>query len=321
MLITSKRLLVVAWICTAAIAAGVLYAQQPTNTAQFGGNAVVTGTGASGAGVPRVTVSSDSTLTSVGSITNTVTAQGTLTNNNAAPSTNNVGALVAKASAAAPTYTEGNMVTLSTDNAGALRVSGSSGGGVAQTQVRDVTNAWSDVGYFNGNQSLPTYDAGGTRSLQQLIALLQQQNGYLRGTFGARIGSVNDALKVASVTPVDPCATLNKGNVAISQTATARLVPGLAGLRIFVCSARVVAGAAEIVNFTEGTGATCGTAETAVAGSTTAANGESYAANGGFSGGGGEGSIMVTNVPGDSLCLKQSGSNRLSGNIVFAYGQ
>jgi hypothetical protein len=35
---------------------------QPTNVAQFGGNNVVTGTGASGNGIPRVTVSSDSTL-------------------------------------------------------------------------------------------------------------------------------------------------------------------------------------------------------------------------------------------------------------------
>lgn len=32
---------------------------------------------------------------------------------------------------------------------------GAGGGGVAQTQVRDVANVWADVGYFAGNQAMP----------------------------------------------------------------------------------------------------------------------------------------------------------------------
>src|SRR5208283_3648180 len=47
---------------------------------------------------------------------------GTLTHNNAAPAANNVGALVAVASTAAPTYTTGDQVLLSTDLSGNLRV-------------------------------------------------------------------------------------------------------------------------------------------------------------------------------------------------------
>src|SRR5271163_1946216 len=52
---------------------------------------------------------------------------GTLTHNNAAPAANNVGALVAVASTAAPTYTTGDQVLLSTDLAGNLRVSSAGG--------------------------------------------------------------------------------------------------------------------------------------------------------------------------------------------------
>lgn len=52
-------------------------------------------------------------------------AAGSLTNNNAAPGSNNQGVLPAVASAAAQSYTEGNQVLLSTDLAGALRVTGS----------------------------------------------------------------------------------------------------------------------------------------------------------------------------------------------------
>jgi hypothetical protein len=53
----------------------------------------------------------------------TSTVVGNLTNNNAAPSTNHIGALTARANAAAPTWTEGNEVLLSTDLSGTLRVS------------------------------------------------------------------------------------------------------------------------------------------------------------------------------------------------------
>ena len=49
-----------------------------TNVSQFGGSNVVTGTGASGAGIPRITVSNDSVISS---ITNTVTVSGTVTAN------------------------------------------------------------------------------------------------------------------------------------------------------------------------------------------------------------------------------------------------
>ena len=51
----------------------------------------------------------------------TQTIAGNKTNNNAAPGTTNLGALVAIANAAAPTYTEGDQVLLSTDLSGTLR--------------------------------------------------------------------------------------------------------------------------------------------------------------------------------------------------------
>lgn len=50
---------------------------------------------------------------------------GSKTNNAAAPTTDNLGVLPAVANVAAPTYTEGNQVLLSTDLTGALRVTGS----------------------------------------------------------------------------------------------------------------------------------------------------------------------------------------------------
>lgn len=80
------------------------------NISQFGGSNVVTGVGASGSGVPRVTVANDSSIL------------GTKTNNNAAAGATNLGALTAVATAANPSYTEGNLVTPSVDLAGRTRV-------------------------------------------------------------------------------------------------------------------------------------------------------------------------------------------------------
>lgn len=161
------------------------------------------------------------------------------------------------------------------------------------------------------------YGAALLASLSTLTAVTQRQRLY--GTFSIPIGSVGDALKttVTNVPPTgDPCTYGRKKTVAISQTASTQLVTSPAG-QVWICFAKVVAGAAEIVSFVEGTGTTCGTGTAAISGSTTAANGESYAANGGFTEGNGMGTVMNSATPGNNVCLSQSGSNRVSGNITY----
>lgn len=105
--------------------------------------------------------------------------------------------------------------------------------------------------------------------------------------------------------------------LAISQAADTELLAGVASKRIFVCSVVLVAGAAEIINFVEGTGSVCATGKTALAGSTTDANGMSFAANGSLQ--------IQSNVPllwtstaGNALCLTHSGTNRVAGFLTYA---
>lgn len=111
-------------------------------------------------------------------------------------------------------------------------------------------------------------------------------------------------------------ATACPNYIAISQTADATLVSGTASQYFYICSIILVAGAAEVVSLWEGTGTACGTGSTAILGSTTEANGLSLAANGGFT--------MVSGVPflrtattANDLCLRQSGTNRVSGVITY----
>jgi len=82
----------------------------------------------------------------------TVTAAGSKTNNSAAPGANNLGALVAVANAAAPTWSEGNEVLLSVDLAGNQRVLATNGAGAAAVNIQDGGNSITVDGTVTANQ-------------------------------------------------------------------------------------------------------------------------------------------------------------------------
>ena len=93
-----------------------------------------------------VTITSGTTAVTQG--TSPWVVAGNLTNNNAAPGTAHIGALVAKANAAAPSLTENNEVLLSTDLTGNLRVVTSGGGGgsvVSSTRTDTFTTTGNGV--------------------------------------------------------------------------------------------------------------------------------------------------------------------------------
>lgn len=115
----------------------------------------------------------------------------------------------------------------------------------------------------------------------------------------------------------DPCSALPKTTVGFSVTTDTVIVSALSAKKNYLCNLWVVAGAAEIVSLTEGTGSVCGTGEVALAGSTTDANGMSFAANGGLTGGNGLGSVITGNSTNVDMCLNVSGSNRVSGTYSY----
>jgi hypothetical protein len=127
------------------------------------------------------------------------TVVGTLTHNNAAPTTNNIGALTAVASAAAPTYTTGDQVLLSTDLSGSLRITGSisaTNPSVSATGSAPPASAT----YIGGSvtTAAPTYTTG------QLSGLSLQTDGSLRvavtagGGSNASVGSTAAAIPTSA---------------------------------------------------------------------------------------------------------------------------
>ena len=86
--------------------------------------------------------------------TNLVAATGTLTNNNAAPSTNNIGVLSALANAATPTWVEGNIVALSTDLSGRMRIQGTGATGSAVPGVAVYNAGLNGSGNLEGVRNI-----------------------------------------------------------------------------------------------------------------------------------------------------------------------
>lgn len=115
----------------------------------------------------------------------------------------------------------------------------------------------------------------------------------------------------------DPCQTVAKASVAISQTANTKLFSQTSAKKNYICSIMMVGADAENVSLVEGTGSTCGTSTAAIIGGTTAATGPNLAANGGFSLGNGIAAVAAGANNNFDVCLLQSGSGRVAGVLTY----
>jgi hypothetical protein len=98
-------------------------------------------------------------------------------------------------------------------------------------------------------------------------------------------------------------------------------VTGVSAKKIYVCSLILVAPSAVSVSLSEGSSSTCGTSNQAavigVATNGTAANGMAFAANGGLTLGNGGNTVAATATAANYLCLFQSGTAQIAGNLTY----
>jgi len=151
---------------------------------------------------------------------------GSLGSNSNPPGTNNVGALTAVSTAAAPTYSEGNLVALSTDNSGSLRThakQGASADGGTSWSV-EVTNSIGVLLLDGGFNGVVTQGAG-----QDGGAWNVSVNNWAQTWFpdGGSIGSVSitgsvgvNLLDAGVVVLNFPATQPVSGTVAATQTGT-----------------------------------------------------------------------------------------------------
>lgn len=168
------------------------------NISQFGGSNVVTGTGVSGAGIPRVTVASDSSITAnAGTNLNTsalaldTSVNGILVTQGSTTSGEKGPLIQGAVTTAAPTYSNAQTSPLSLTTAGALRVDGS-GSTPAASSGRALANAPTVTTYGTPITSAAyTTIIASTTSATNLVELFDSSGVALFFAVGAAAAEVN----------------------------------------------------------------------------------------------------------------------------------
>lgn len=110
--------------------------------------------------------------------------------------------------------------------------------------------------------------------------------------------------------------------VDINTTASAQLITGVAGRKVYFCNGNIqMNGGANTIAFVSGTGTTCATGTTTIPGfqgSTTAANGYSFAANSGMTFGGGLTPFARSTNNADNICILVGSATRVVGGLAYA---
>ena len=168
-----------------------LPANQSVNVNQFGGSAVVTGTGVGGAGIPRVTLSSDSSLAANQSV-NTAQVNGVTTSTG----TGAVGTGTQRVAVGTDTATiAGSSPTTALAAAGA----GATGSAVPSNGVYNSANVGGNLTGLIACGSSVVYDAS-TNGKTQLVALSSGKVTYVCGYTIFAAGTVNVSLSTGTGT-------------------------------------------------------------------------------------------------------------------------
>ena len=135
---------------------------------------------------------------------------------------------------------------------------------------------------------------------------------------GGTVTTLQGGSWTVTATAADPCVYATKSNVPISYVTTTsiQLVGLSTGKLIYVCSLALIGSTATVFSLTSGTGTACSTTIAAVMGAATATNGMSLTSNGGMTLGSGAGTIAIAPASSE-LCMIQSGSGTLAGNLTF----
>jgi len=116
--------------------------------------------------------------------------------------------------------------------------------------------------------------------------------------------------------PADACSLGQKSNVAISESASAVVIPGQAGRRTFLCFVFLGTAGAQNISIVEGTGTVCATNQLIIMGGP-GATGPASQANGTFTLGNGGATIGFSTVIGNDVCLLQSAAGLVAGNMIY----
>lgn len=129
--------------------------------------------------------------------------------------------------------------------------------------------------------------------------------------------AVNVAQVGGSTVVADPCQQLARSSANINLTAGGRIIVGASSKQTYICSMELITATAQNIALVEGTGTTCATSVTGMAGGSTAATGWNFGANGGFVKGTGNNWVFKTATAADDVCLLLSSTGQTSGSVQY----
>lgn len=270
---------------------------QPRNITQFGGTNIVSGTGASGAGIPRFTISNDSSLA----------ANQSVNVNQLGGST---GGLTTWGSAPTGQTVIGANVNCVAGCAASSSITATQGGAPWSQNVTQ----WNGVS-LGSPTSYGTAPSGNVPGANVFVTNTNS-NGQ------ATMANSSPVTFASNQSVGDPCMFQTKTNTPISTNiVTSILVPGIAAKKIYVCSIAIIASAATAVSLAEGASNNCVGSAAAVMGVSsggTYTSGMSFAANGGMTSNGGS-TLAETGTSANFLCLINSAGSgaTVSGNLTY----
>ena len=160
-----------------------------------------------------------------------------------------------------------------------------------------------------------------TDAISPLATFTSEPWALAAAIFHAPILPIGGAVRLhdgSSFLKLDPCQSNNKFYAAINLTASGQIITSSSGKVTYICSLNIVTATAQNIALVEGTGSTCGTSTTGMAGGSTAATGWNFAANGGLTIGNGGGAVFAaSNVANSNVCLLLSGTGQTSGSVTY----
>lgn len=277
-----------------AVMAWMLQSGATVTQTTFGGVLASAGAGAVGTGVQRTTLASDDpAVVALQVIDNAISGSGV-----------NVsqinGVAVTMGNGAAGTGVQ--RVTLASDSTGNIATIGTS-----------VTPGTAAANLGKAEDAAHTSADTGVAAL----AVRRDAPAAGSGTTGDYETLNTNASGALWTSHIDPCSSEAKITAPFSLTARGVIIAAAASKKNYICGIVVVAGAAEIFNLVEGTGTTCQTSTAAIVGSTTAANGLSFAINGGMSVNAGNSTVIAGTGTNVDTCIMPSSTGRLAGFVTY----
>lgn len=294
-----------------------------TDTISFGGSAVVTGTGVSGAGIPRVTVSSDSNILAtqsgtwnIGSITTLPLGTNNITQFGGVAISTGTGA----SGTGIPRVTVSNDSNILATQSGTWNIGSVTTLPLGTNNITQFGGTNISTGTGASGAGIPRVTISNDSSLAANQSVNVNQWGGAATTLGQKTMASSVPVTISSDQTVVPAnetnnkcstaASVTNAPISINTAVTTQVVAISGSTQIYICKVLLMAAGATNVTLEYGTGSLCATGLTTLTGAMPLAAQAGWVEPMGFK-------PNYTTPAGQAFCIVNSAAVQVSGSISY----